>query len=315
MDSEMIYFPIFQRKERHKHAAESKNVSVRYRGAAGNAVDHVSFGIEENQIVSIVGHNGAGKSTLIQAIMQNLSYEGDIAYGFNRSELYKQVRVQTQTSTFEKNAKVKDIVKLYIELLDSEDNVDELLNSVQMLPFKNSFLEKLSGGEKQKIAVLLATIGSPKLIILDELTTGLDVMSRRMIWDLLTKIRKEKGVGILLTSHFLDEVEYLSDYVIVLERGAVKLTGTVRDIVDDAFDGSKLATCLTDASFRFSDLNYEYTLHKNKVSIPYREAVEREVFENLKACGGYDIQLQQRTFEEAFLKMVGYELDEKGATK
>lgn len=292
-----------------------KDVSIRYHKADKNAVTQVSFFIEENSIVSIVGHNGAGKSTLIQAIMQNLNYAGSITYGFNKNELYKYIRVQTQTSTFEKNAKVKDIIQLYIELLDSQETVDELLQSVQMLPFKNSYLEKLSGGEKQKIAVLLATIGNPKLIILDELTTGLDVMSRRMIWDLLNKIRKEKGVSILLTSHFLDEVEYLSDYVIVMEQGTIKLQGTVRDIIDDAFAKQKLATCLVDSSFRFSNLKYAYKQQSNKLLIEYKEDNEKDVFDNLKICGGYDIQLQQRTFEDAFLKMIGYELTEKGETK
>ncbi|MNB93717.1 putative ABC transporter ATP-binding protein YbhF [compost metagenome] len=292
-----------------------QDVSIRYHKAYKNAVTKASFTIEDNSIVSIVGHNGAGKSTLIQAIMQNLNYAGSITYGFNKKELYKHIRVQTQTSTFEKNAKVKDIVQLYIELLDSRETVDELLQSVQMLPFKNSYLEKLSGGEKQKIAVLLATIGHPKLIILDELTTGLDVMSRRMIWDLLGKIRKEKGVSMLLTSHFLDEVEYLSDYVIVLEQGRVKLQGTVPEIINNAFAMHKLATCLVDSSFSFSSLKYAYKQQSNKLMIGYKEEDEKDVFDNLKICGGYDIQLQKRTFEDAFLTMIGYELDEKGDTK
>lgn len=292
-----------------------KDVSIRYYKADKNAVTGVSFSIEENSIVSIVGHNGAGKSTLIQAIMQNLNYAGSITFGFDKNELYKHIRVQTQTSTFEKNAKVKDIIQLYIELLDSQETVDDLLQSVQMLPFKNAYLEKLSGGEKQKIAVLLATIGNPKLIILDELTTGLDVLSRRMIWDLLNKIRKEKGVSLLLTSHFLDEVEYLSDYVIVMEQGTVKLQGTIRDIIDEAFAKQKLATCLVDSSFRFTNLKYAYKQQSNKLWIEYKEEHEKDVFDNLKICGGYDIQLQQRSFEDAFLKMIGYELDEKGETK
>lgn len=292
-----------------------KDVSIRYHKADKNAVTGVSISIEENSIVSIVGHNGAGKSTLIQAIMQNLNYAGSITYGFDKNELYKYIRVQTQTSTFEKNAKVKDIIQLYIKLLDSQETVDKLLQSVQMLPFKNAYLEKLSGGEKQKIAVLLATIGKPKLIILDELTTGLDVMSRRMIWDLLNKICKEKGISILLTSHFLDEVEYLSDYVIVMEQGAIKLQGTVRDIIDNAFAKQKLATCLVDSSFRFTNLKYAYKQQSNKLMIEYKEDDEKDVFDNLKICGGYDIQLQQRTFEDAFLKVIGYELDEKGETK
>lgn len=289
------------------------NVSIRYHGAQHNAVHNISFSIPTNRIVSIVGHNGAGKSTLIQAIMQNLNYEGTIEYGFDRKDLYRYVRVQTQTSSFEKNAKVKDIVQLYIDLLDDEQTVDDHLKSVQMLDFKNAYLEKLSGGEKQKIAVLLATIGNPKLIILDELTTGLDVMSRRMVWDLLHKIKEEKGISILLTSHFLDEVEFLSDYVLVIEKGTLKLEGTVKTIIEEAFAGKKLATCLVDTSFNFNRLNSEYTLDKNKLSLAYPADNEKSIYDMLSICNGFDIQLKHYTFEDAFLKIIGYHLNEQGA--
>ncbi len=292
-----------------------KNVSVRYKNAEQNAVDSISFSVPENSIVSIVGHNGAGKSTLINAIMNNLAYEGSIEYGFPKQELYKWVRVQSQTSTFEKKAKVKDIIALYSRILGETQTVDALLETVDMLPFKNAYLEKLSGGEKQKIAVLLATIGTPKLIILDELTTGLDAMSRRMIWDLLNKLRREKQVSILLTSHFLDEVEYLSDNVIVVEHGRVKLSGGPKEIISSAFEGKKLATCLVDTEFRFASLKYEYRQDGNKLFVEYEEAHEKEVYDNLKICGGFDLQMRSHTFEDAFLKIVGYQLDEKGETK
>lgn len=292
-----------------------KDVSVRYKNAAKNALSNVSLSVPENSIISIVGHNGAGKSTLINAIMKNISYDGRITYGFPEKELYKWVRVQSQTSTFESKAKVKDILQLYIEILGGEQTVDSLLDSVEMSPFKNSYVEKLSGGEKQKIAVLLATIGTPKLIVLDELTTGLDTMARRMIWDLLNKIRRERNVAILLTSHFLDEVEYLSDQVVVIEHGEVKLTGSPAEIISDAFAGRKQASCLVDTAFRFSGLKFPYTQQDNKVFIEYREDQEREVFDNLKICGGFDVQMKQRTFEDAFLKIVGYQLNEQGEAK
>ena len=292
-----------------------ENVSVRYKNAKQNALENVSFEMAENSIVSIVGHNGAGKSTLIQAIMKNLSYQGNIEYGFPAKELYRWVRVQSQTSAFETKAKVKDIIKLYIDILGGEQGVNELLASVEMEQFKNSYIEKLSGGEKQKIAVLLATIGSPKLIILDELTTGLDAMSRRMIWDLLNKIRREKRVSILLTSHFLDEVEYLSDHVIVIEHGKVKLTGSPDEIIKAAFQGKKQASCLVDTGFHFSGLKYPHSQQDNKLFVEYLEAQEKDVYDNLKVCGGFDVQMKNRTFEEAFLKIIGYQLNEEGETK
>lgn len=292
-----------------------KNLSVRYKKASENALTNISFPVEDNSIISIVGHNGAGKSTLINCIMKNLSYSGSIEYGFPEKELYQWVRVQSQTSTFEKKSKVKDILELYIHVLGSDQTVDELLEIIEMTPFKNSYLEKLSGGEKQKIAVILATIGNPKLIVLDELTTGLDAMSRRMIWDLLNKIRKEQNVSILLTSHFLDEVEYLSDQVVVMEHGQVKLTGTPSQLIENAFQGKKQASCLVDTDFRFSGLNFSYYQEGNKLYVEYEEEKEREVFDNLKLCGGFDIQMKNHTFEEAFLKMVGYQLNGQGERK
>lgn len=291
------------------------NISVRYRNSNKNALNNISFSMEENSIVSIVGHNGAGKSTLINSIMKNLSYKGNISYGFPEKELYKWVRVQSQTSTFEKKSKVKDIFSLYTSILGETQNIDELLKSVDMLSFKNSYIEKLSGGEKQKIAVLLATLGSPKLIILDELTTGLDAMSRRTIWDLLNKLHKEKNISILLTSHFLDEVEYLSDNVIVIENGSLKLSGTPKEIIKNAFNGKKLASCLIDTHFNFNGLKYTYTQNDNKLYIEYCENEEKNLYDNIRICGGFDIQMKNRNFEEAFLKIVGYKLNEKGDTK
>lgn len=292
-----------------------ENISLRYKGVDHNAVNNVSFSIPKNSIVSIVGHNGAGKSSLIQTIMDNLSYEGTIHYSFDKKDMYKYIRVQTQTSTFEKNSKVKDIVQLYVDLLEGNESVEDLLSSVQMLEFKDSYLNNLSGGEKQKIAVLLATIGNPKLIILDELTTGLDVMSRRMIWDLLQKIKEEKGVTILLTSHFLDEVEFLSDYVIVMENGFIKLEGSVESIINAAFNGKKQATCLVDTSFIFDKLPQNYTLDKNKLYLDYTLENEKEIYEILKDSNGFDIQLKNYTFEDAFLKTIGYKLNDEGVVQ
>ena len=289
-----------------------KDLSVRYKKSTKNVLNNINLQIEEHSIVSIVGHNGAGKSSLINAIMKNLTYKGSVEYGFPEKDLYKLVRVQSQTSTFETKAKVKDILKLYINILGEELSVNELLESVEMTDFKNSYIEKLSGGEKQKIAVLLATIGSPKLIILDELTTGLDVMSRRMIWDLLNKIRKEKQATILLTSHFLDEVEYLSDQVIVIEHGKVILTGSPSDIIYKAFQGKKQASCLVDANFHFTGLKYPYTQIDNKILIAYHNDQEHDIFEHMRICGGFDLQMKSHTFEDAFLKIVGYQLNEEG---
>ncbi|KAF1295116.1 hypothetical protein BAU15_05005 [Enterococcus sp. JM4C] len=289
-----------------------KNLYLRYKNQPRNALSDVTFSLNENEIVSIVGHNGAGKSTLIKAIVDLVPSEGEIRYSFDKKDLPKNVHVQMQTSIFEKGIKVKEIIELYIALYESNETVDELLDLFQIQKLKNGYLDKLSGGEKQKVSILLAVIGNPKLIIFDEITTGLDSVARRMIWDLLKKIKEERKITMVLTSHFLDEVEYLADRVLVMEEGRIIKEGTVADIVKEAFEDKRSAVFLMDSNFDYEHFPYEHSTSGNKIVLNYTKTEEKAVYGAIVNCGGFDIQLKDYSFEEAFLKTIGYTLGEKG---
>ena len=106
----------------------------------------------------------------------------------------------------------------------------QLLHQFQLDTFKNQYVDQLSGGEKQKLSLVIALIPQPEIIFLDELTTGLDVVARREVWNILKNL-KEKGMTIVLTTHYMEEAQYLCDRILLLKQGKKVIEGTVNDIM------------------------------------------------------------------------------------
>ncbi|MCM3339231.1 ABC transporter ATP-binding protein [Paenibacillus sp. MER TA 81-3] len=281
------------------------------------ALDNINLHVNEGEIYAILGHNGAGKTTLIKCIMDLMKYEGDITYSFDQANLYQNISLQMQTSVFEEGVRVMDICKLYKDILNSKVNIKELLKQFDLEEHSKSYVNKLSGGQKQKLSILLTLINEPKVIIFDELTTGLDVMARRKTWNLLKDINKEKGITLLLTSHFLDEVEYLADNVIILEKGKESVSGSVEEIIENSFgDRKKISFGYKGSDENKEDFTFPYWIDdKGKYIVEYNSKDESQIFNEISQKGGYDININRFSFEDAFLKILGYRMTEKGEIK
>ena len=203
------------------------------------AVDKLSFTVEKGTIFGLLGHNGAGKSTTIDCLLGTQKYDSANVTLLGkdprkeRKKLFQYVGVQFQEAAFQNQLKVKEICEithsLYEKPIDWVKTLDEFGLSAKI----NSFLATLSGGEKQKLCIILAIMGNPEIIFLDELTTGLDPKARREVWRYLLML-KEKGVTIFLTSRYMDEVETLCDQILVLKNGREVASGTVKDIVEES---------------------------------------------------------------------------------
>lgn len=277
------------------------------------ALHHVSFSVERGSIVAVLGHNGAGKTTLINSIMNLTDYEGKIEYGFDRKLLYRKIGYQMQSSSYEKEAKVYEVCKLYRKILKSSVDLDRLLADFGLTQSRNLHIKNLSGGQRQSLSVLLTLIGEPELIIFDELSTGMDAIARRRTWDYIKQLNEEKGVTILLTSHFLDEVEYLANRVVILNQGKVSRIGTVSDIVREEFDRAKKIEFRTDDREAFGcSFGSELSGRGEMLCVQYQEEDEEDVYRKVKGLGGYDISIKNYTFEDAFLNMLGYTLVKNG---
>lgn len=200
------------------------------------AVNGISFQVNKGDIFGIMGPNGAGKSSTLETILGTKKKDsGKIEiFGIDQSHfsknIYSRIGVQFQESAYQASIKVWEACEFTAALYKEKIDWEEKLKHFNLKELKNSFVSDLSGGEKQKLSILLASIHSPELLFLDELTTGLDPIARRETWDFIKKINKQ-GTTIVLTSHFMDEVEFLCNRGLIIKSGEVEVEGSIKELI------------------------------------------------------------------------------------
>ena len=212
------------------------------------AVDGISFDVQKGTIFGLLGHNGAGKSTTLECILSTKPFEkGSVLLlgqspHQNRKALFQRVGVQFQNAAYPNKIRVGEICEINASLYKNAGGWKSMLEEFGLSDNLNSPVDSLSGGERQKLDILLAVMHRPEVVFLDELTTGLDPMARRNVWRYIRGL-KDSGVTVLLTSHYMDEVEHLCDKVAILSHGRILISGTVKQVIsqsgttnmDDAF--------------------------------------------------------------------------------
>lgn len=199
------------------------------------AVNDLSFIVEAGEIFGLLGPNGAGKSTSLECILgtkEKTSGKVSLLGQENlqaKSKVYREVMcrvgVQFQKSFFLERIRVGEMCEMISALYEDVTPYQELLDTFGLTGLENQDVSKLSGGEQQKLSLVLALIHKPELVFLDELTTGLDPSARREVWAVLKKLQQE-GLTIVLTSHYMDEVMQLCDRILVICEGQIRYTGT-----------------------------------------------------------------------------------------
>jgi len=200
------------------------------------AVDDVSFEVLAGEIFGLIGPNGAGKTTTMECVAGLRPPDrGTInVLGLDPARdvraLQRRVGVQLQHAQLHKRIKVWEAVDLWTSLYPTTIDGEQLLARLGLADKREAWFMTLSGGQQQRLFVALAVIHDPDVVLLDELTTGLDPQARRAIWDMVREIR-ERGKTVLLTTHLMEEAERLCDRVAIVERGAVIDSGTPAELV------------------------------------------------------------------------------------
>jgi len=216
---------------KEENYVEVKNIFREYNIKKKNilALNNVSFKAYKDEIFCILGHNGAGKSTLVKIMTGlirsnygSIIYDG-LSFSKNHSKVRQNMGICMQDNIFF-DLSVKDNLKIFNSLKGVKDNVDEVIEKVGLKTKKDTFSENLSGGQKRKLCIGIAILGNPKYLFLDEPSTGLDPVSRRNVWELLSSLKKDKII--FLTTHYMDEADILSDRKLILSNGVIRCMGT-----------------------------------------------------------------------------------------
>lgn len=280
------------------------------------AVDDVSFSVAEGEIFGILGPNGAGKTTTVEcAAGLRTPDSGSIrVLGLNPStdheELHLSVGVQLQSSVLPSRLRVGEILDLYQSFYPDPADVAELTEALGLGGKLTDYYKVLSGGQKQRLSIALALIGRPKIAVLDEMTTGLDPKARRDTWDLIAGVR-DRGVTIVLVTHYMDEAERLCDRLALIDQGQIAAIGTPAGLAEQA-GGGKRVRFVPSAPFDDRLLTglpevSSIERHGPSVLVTGSGQLVNVVILTLAAAGvsADEVQLGSATLEDAFVRLTG----------
>ena len=201
------------------------------------AVRGLSLRIEAGECFGLLGPNGAGKTTTIEILEGLLTpTSGSVsifghAWSDNPRQLREWIGISLQETRLSEKLSVRETIDLFASFYQEPRSAEEVLDDLQLTEKADSWVGKLSGGQKQRLAVATALVGNPRILFLDEPTTGLDPQSRRQLWEIIRTFQK-KGGTVLLTTHYMDEAERLCDRLAIVDHGQIIAEGTPADLIE-----------------------------------------------------------------------------------
>lgn len=287
------------------------------------AVDDISFSVKTGETFGILGPNGAGKTTTLEMIegLKGITSGEVILDGKNVEEKPREVKavigVQLQASSFFDGLNLKELLDTFAALYGREVEALSLLKKVELEDKWKSKVKELSGGQKQRLSIAVGLVNDPKVLFLDEPTTGLDPQARRNMWDLISQI-KSQGKTIVLTTHYMEEAEVLCDRIAIMDHAKILVLDTPFNLLRNTGVGSTI-TFRVDKKCpvaHFEKLlavekaiqeDHGYRLISNNPELTLPAIFKHEGDCDFKL---FDLQLRQATLEDVFLKLTGKKLRE-----
>lgn len=283
------------------------------------AVDDVSFKVREGELFSFLGVNGAGKSTTINIISGVLKKDDGTVKVCGRNieteadKIKSETGIVFQNSVLDKKLSIYDNLKYRANLYgvfgnDFKKALDEMTGLLDLGEILKRPLFKLSGGQKRRIDIARALIHKPKLLILDEPTTGLDPKTRITVWNVIEKLRKENGLTVFLTTHYMEEAAN-SDYVVIIDSGRIAAEGTPHGLKNIyANDFIKFYDNREQAEKYFAKLGYAIRKERDFTEIELKNTAETAKFFKEKPELFTDFEVLKGNMDNVFLKVTGKDL-------
>lgn len=264
-----------------------------------HAVVNISFSVEAGEIFTIIGPNGAGKTTTLEMIEGLHSPDsgiirfGSLSWASDKEQIQRDIGVQPQSSAMFDLLTVEENLKLFATFYPHSRSATEVMDMINLTDQRNKHVSKLSGGQKQRLAIGLAMINDPKIIFLDEPTTGLDPQARRNIWDIILRL-KDLGKTTILTTHYMEEAEKLSDRVCIVDQGKIVTLDTPAALIDQL---------TKEREVRLTFLDGEAAAADTEGAIKQHDTVARTLLE------GASLQIWTTRPEETLYELFGFTKD------
>ena len=295
---------------------EVKDLTKKYR--EHTAVDGISFDVEEGELYAFLGENGAGKSTTINmltTVLQKTSGRAVIAgheLGKEDDEIRKVNGIVFQNSVLDKKLTVRENLitrgSYYgLSKKQVEQRLETFSERFEMKEIWNRRYDKLSGGQRRRVDIMRALINEPKILFLDEPTTGLDPKSRRLVWDYINYLRKEHGLTIFLTTHYMEETRD-ADRVLILDKGKIITMGTPAEL-KTRYAHSKLVwyTAKSDkADALITKISRKSIYDADHYNIETDDNITEFIYEHRDEIRDYEYI--KGTMDDVFLALTGKEL-------
>ncbi len=289
-------------------ALEARNIIKQYPGVL--AVDGASFSVREGICFGLLGPNGAGKTTTVEIIegvttatSGEVLYYGEIAGAKFRQE----AGIQFQNTALQDFITVRETIEMFRNLYDRQADMGQIIEQCSLGDLLDRDNRKLSGGQRQRLLLAVALVNKPRLIFLDEPTTGLDPQARRNFWDLVKSIRAG-GATILLTTHYMDEAQVLCDEIAIMDAGKIIAQGSPEKLLREQYDGLIIELPISDLTDDLSGI--AHTVLENLGIV---EVVTTDVSTTLQQLTPHvsnlnQIKIRQPDLEDLFLDLTGHSL-------
>ena len=291
------------------------------------AVDGISFEVYEGEVFAFLGPNGAGKTTTVEILecLKPLTSGNAKVFGYDVTkndevkEIKKRIGVLPQDYSALDKLTVKENIDLIGDMYDKHLDIMEVIKLLDLEDKTNVKFEKLSGGLKQRVGVAAALISDPKMVFLDEPTTGLDPKARREVWSVIYNLKK-MGKTVFLTTHYMEEAQMLADRIAIIDKGKIVAIGSPQELISE--HGGLKVLVIRKGEKRLLDIlqkKYDQVTSSSNGDIQIKIDDVNELWELMATLTemklNNDMDIQTPTIEDVFLKTVGGRITEEGELK
>jgi ABC-2 type transport system ATP-binding protein len=304
-------------------AIRIEHVTKRFRKLV--AVNDLSLTVNSGEFVALLGPNGAGKTTLVE-MLEGLQRptSGEIrVFGLHWEDhqdfLHRQLGISLQETRFIDKLRVLETLNLFASFYDlPNQRVKEILSLIGLEEKARSFVVNLSGGQRQRLALGVGLLNKPRMLLLDEPTTGLDPTSRRELWNILVDLRKQEHISLILTTHYMEEASFLCERIIIMDKGSILAQGTLDELLSRHDQGEIIeftAACEFDPRHFLSVAGvrniFQLANGKHRIIVDNIIDVLPSLLRDFESfrCGLLSLECRKFTLDDLFVSLTGRTLD------